>query len=100
MQTVKIKKIRVKSAFKAILLALTIPWGIGVIIFILSAIATYTSKSLSVEQVIGSIIPLLYMPIIYAAVAILFVFSYNWLAPKFGGLEIEIEKEKIERYIA
>ena len=96
MKIVRIKKFNVKSVFKSVLLAFAIPWTIGVIILVLSAIAsTITSRPLDVEQAIGSIIPFIFMPILYAAVAILFVLSYNWLAPKFGSLEIQIDSEEI-----
>lgn len=88
MRKVRIKKFSLTSVFKSVIMALVIPYTIIIFIFILMSAQNYSGKS-----IVTLLIPIIIAPVIYGLVFMLFAASYNWLAPKFGGLEIEIKDE-------
>lgn len=98
MSKVKIVRFIPDSVYKTIIFASVIPWIIWFIgVFISTVVKTISSQNAgSAAKLIATLLPLFLWPILYGLVFLIFIASYNWLAPKFGGLEIEIEEiEKI-----
>jgi len=94
MKRIVIKKILPKTVFKAVLMAGAIPYMIFLIFGIISVIINIIQNS-EIVKIMYTIYYLILVPIIYGLITMLLAASYNWLAAKFGGLEIDIE-EKIE----
>lgn len=99
MKSIKIKRFSPKSVLKSVLIAIAIPYIIFIILMVSGMIIGRLSNGVMSESVnLSSLaINLLLMPIIYGLVFMLFATSYNWLAPKFGGLELLIEDAQIEK---
>ena len=89
MRRVQIKRVSPKTVFKAILMAGAIPYTIYVFFAVISVVFGVLQKS--GQAIYLTFFYLLVFPVIYGLIAMLLAFSYNLLAPKFGGLEIEIE---------
>ena len=79
MKKTEIKKFEPKSAFRAVLMSVAIPYIFFLSVFIVAGILSGKSDSLV------RLGPMIITPVIYALVAMLLVASYNWLAPKYGG---------------
>ena len=90
MKRVKIKKIIPKTLFKAILFAGAIPYFLF-LLFSLTSVLVGLSQNGSILNILYTIYFLLFFPLISGVMALVISISYNWLAQKFGGLEIEIE---------
>jgi len=60
--------------------------------FLLVAVAGGAFEQ-GLRNTLGTMIPLIAAPVLYGLIVMLFVVSYNWLAPKFGRLLIETRDE-------
>lgn len=100
MKKLIIKRFEPGSAFKAVLMAMAIPFliffGLLASITILSGFASGGFGS----RFAYIMFSFLFMPVMYGLIAMLLAASYNWLAPKFGGLEIEAEDNDTEEAVA
>lgn len=85
----KVKKFIPKTVFKAVLMATAIPFIIFAILFILERTLGLTLSGNN--AIFLSLLYLLISPIVYGVIFILLAISYNWLAPKFGGLEVDVD---------
>lgn len=94
MKKLQVKRFAPKSVFKSLLWAIAIPYIVIVPIVILCMI--YSISSSGGFKILGTILYLLLIPIIYGLIFMLFAASYNWLAPKFGGLEVSVEEKDEE----
>ena len=92
MKRIMIKRMLPKTVFKAVLMAGAIPYMIFLIFGIASVIINIIQNS-EITKVMYTIFYLILVPIIYGLIAMLLAVSYNWLASKFGGLEIDIEEK-------
>lgn len=77
-----------KSAFKTVLISMVISYAI----FLLAAVAGGVLEQ-GLGYTLGTMLPLIMAPVLYGLIVMLFVASYNWLAPKLGGLLVEIKDE-------
>jgi predicted neutral ceramidase superfamily lipid hydrolase len=92
-----IKRFAPGSVFKAVLMAVAIPFLIffGFFAFLVS-LGGAIGDSFGSKFAFAMLVPFLLMPIIYGLIGMLLAASYNWLVPRFGGLEIEAEDAAIE----
>lgn len=98
MKKVKIVRFVPDSVYKTIIFASVIPWIIGfVIVFISTVVRTISTHNAGpAAKLITTLLPMFLWPILYGLIFLIFIASYNLMAPKFGGLEIEVEEiEKI-----
>lgn len=92
MKKVIVKRFTPTSVFKTVAMAVAIPFMLFFCIAVLISLFGINSNGVNAFAVI---FPFIIMPIIYGLVFMLFAASYNWLAPKFGGLELEIEDGEV-----
>lgn len=94
MKNYEIKKIGPFSAFKV---ALYFTAVISLLFFIIGLIIAIIGGFTGNTPLLIAGIIYIFMPIVmagmYGAMAALFALIYNWLAKKFGGLEINIEEK-------
>jgi hypothetical protein len=74
---VRLTQIDLKSLFRAVIITSVIP------LLIYLALALLSGSFVSVLQVVLA-------PVTYGLVMMLLGASYNWLAPKYGGIEVEV----------
>jgi ABC-type molybdate transport system permease subunit len=84
LKKIEIKRFEPKSAFKTVLISASIPYIVFFSMMVISA-----ALNNQIEKTLLLILPVILAPVLYGLVALLFVASYNWLAPKLGGLIIE-----------
>ncbi len=102
MLKLEIKNINAKSVFKSFLMASAIPAIIVLVIMIVVVAVTLASPYDNPGNNSGSggllltIGYLLLYPILFGLLGILFAFSYNWLAKKFGGLRITCSESVVD----
>ena len=89
MKRVEIRRILPKTVFKAVLMAGAIPYTIFLIFGMISIIVGASQNGS--QAIYLTVSYLIVFPLVYGLIAMLLAFSYNLLAPKFGGLIIEIE---------
>lgn len=94
MKRVKIKKFVPKTVFKAVLFISTIPILLAIILSILGY--TVGTPQNIAQSLLLTICYLAISPLAYGLVAMLLAAFYNWFAPRFGGLEIEIDDTEEE----
>ncbi|AJS59320.1 hypothetical protein [Paenibacillus sp. IHBB 10380] len=94
---IEIKSLGVKSMFKTTLYIASIPAGLMFVIGVLSLIIGIASGN---QSIVVAVIPFIVMPFIiiglYGLLGMLLGVSYNFFAPKFGGLEITIKTQEQE----
>lgn len=78
---VEITGINLSSLFGAVLMTLAIPLIIAALLGLMGDAGI-------------SLLALVLSPVIYGLLAMLFGASYNWLAPKFGGIVIEVKSKE------
>jgi ABC-type sulfate transport system permease subunit len=98
MKKVTIKRFTPGSVFKSVLMAITIPFifFFGLFLLIVLIGGSYSNETGTGLALIVIITPFALIPVIYGLMFMLLAASYNWLTPKFGGLEIEAEDDSIE----
>jgi len=94
MRKMEIKKVGVVSTFKVTIYLMIIPMILMFLIGVLMAIAGAVTREtgLLVGGIIYGLIPV-FLLFLYGAVSMLVALIYNWLAGKFGGLEIYVKEE-------
>ncbi|MHC1746948.1 MAG: hypothetical protein AB9856_00995 [Cellulosilyticaceae bacterium] len=89
MEKIKIKKFDLGKLFLGTL-------SLSIIPMIIFTIITFATTPKNSNTIIYCMFGIIIGPVIYGAVVILFGISYNWLSPKMGQFEIDIEKENKE----
>ncbi len=74
---VELRKIDLKSLFRAVVITMAIP---VIIVLILGLVG---GEDISLASVV-------LVPVLYGLVMMLLGSSYNWLAPRFGGLIVQV----------
>ena len=89
MEKIKIKKFDLGKLFLGTL-------SLSILPMIIFAIITFATTPKNSNAIIYYMLGIIISPVIYGAVGVLFGVSYNWLSPKMGQFEIDIEKENKE----
>lgn len=99
MKKVEVKEIKAVSAFKTTVYLVSVPMGILLVIGSLIALVSAMLRSGPgiLVGILYMIMPL-FMLAIYGALSMLVAIIYNFLANRFGGLELIIE-EKIDHVV-
>lgn len=94
MKRIEIKKFVPKTVFKAVLFISAIPILFFIVVGIIGfAVGMPQNKDQSLSV---TLLYLAFSPLLYGLIAMLLAASYNWLASKFGGLEMEIDEKSSE----
>jgi hypothetical protein len=100
MNTVKIIRIKLKSVFKVVLISSVLSIGLllisamifGLIFSLFARSAGGASGTDNIAQLLVLLIPYMILLFIIMLFSLFLLISYNFLAPRLGGLEVELEK--------
>lgn len=82
-KTITIRKLNLRSVFRTVLMCMAVPY-LGLLLIAI------------IRGAFNEIFPVIFAPLIQGAFVMLMAASYNWLAPRFGGLVIEVHDQETD----
>ncbi|MEG0502441.1 MAG: hypothetical protein RSA85_06170 [Cellulosilyticaceae bacterium] len=84
----KVKKLKLSSIFRGSVAVGIIPALLQFVVVLLSLVATDSVG----EEIIFTILYCLFIPVSLGVIGVVLGLSYNWLSPKIGHIEVELEE--------
>ncbi len=95
MRKMVVNKFDLGSVFRTVLMCMAIPYLFSVIIVFLAFIFSFNGFGF-LAAVIMSLLAVGIAYVFQGLVFVILAASYNWLAPRYGGLTVDMEKENVE----
>ncbi len=95
MQKMVVNKFDLGSVFRTVLMCMAIPYLFSVIIVFLSFLFSFNGFGF-LAAIIMSLVAVGIAYVFQGLVFVVLAASYNWLAPRYGGLTVDMENENVE----